>query len=141
MSAVGRTNIEGALNNFEVNTVLDVRPHADGVYTGRAETDIIHQTKSYMGGRNGVAATWCNGRVNDRKCDQHYVRFRDNIHVTRNVACHETGHAVGLGHGETSEPDKFPSPMNNAASLRCMRYPSPSPYLGAFNSSQINGAY
>jgi hypothetical protein len=53
------------------------------------------------------------------------------------LACHETGHTVGLKHGSV-DPDAGPG---NVAAYQCMRY-SPFPiYLGAHNATHINNHY
>jgi hypothetical protein len=52
------------------------------------------------------------------------------------LACPESGHAVGLTHGE----DASPAVSNTADSLHCMRRPDAEAdrWLGQHNADQIN---
>jgi hypothetical protein len=82
--------------------------------------------------------TWCDNAVDATKCDQHYVNFRSNSVVTAGLACHETGHAVGLLHGQ----DASPAQSNTEYWLFCMQDPvGPGVGLGAHNAAQINAVY
>jgi hypothetical protein len=80
-------------------------------YSGSAETDVIYQVSTSGFSGNVIGQTWCNDAVSSTRCDQEYVRFRAAGYVDRELACHETGHAVGLTHG----PDATPAESNTAA--------------------------
>jgi hypothetical protein len=70
-------------------------------FSGDAETDIVYQEGTLPDGYDGY--TWCNdaiGFYTSYKCDQHYIRIRGAGVYTEGIVCHETGHAVGLVHGE-----------------------------------------
>lgn len=138
MSAADRSNTSDALLYSFHTTDLNVTRRDVPVTEGSSETDVIYQKEAFMpSGADGV--TWCNDAVGGHRCDQHYVRFRAGIAVSRGLACHETGHAVGLLHGSNGSPS-----LNDLASvLKCMGTPVLSTRygLGSHNASQINGTY
>lgn len=103
-------------------------------YEGGAETDIIYQQGSVPSGFDGI--TWCNDAVSTLNCDQHYVRFRADS-FGRALVCHESGHAVGLTHGDDASP---PIP-NDDPSLACMKTVAVEDILGTHNVRQIDGTY
>lgn len=71
------------------------------------------------------------------QCDQHYVAF-DVETVPRILACHETGHAVGLTHGRDANPEV----SSSASSLSCMQDPlGTDAYIGSHNAAQVNSTY
>ncbi|GAA2597394.1 hypothetical protein GCM10010435_90900 [Winogradskya consettensis] len=124
----------------------DIAIHYDSspVFEGDAETDLIYQegeaAQPVPSGYWGV--TWCNGQAPATyECDQTYVRIASpdgyRIHGG-SIACHETGHAVGLVHGN----DAYPYVDPGAAGLGCMvnedEFPSA---LGANNAYFINYTY
>lgn len=97
----GLTNIAYTLNNSYDATDLNVVYQGNPIYSGGNETDLIYQA-----GTNGLGATtlgiyWCNDAVSLNQCDQGYVRFRKS-QPSKHLACHETGHAVGLLHGNNT---------------------------------------
>lgn len=133
----GRQNLRETLEiSFEA-TVLSVSRDDSPAYTGLAETDIIYQEGALPSGV--VGATWCDDAVSNRDCDQHYVRFRDAT-PGKQVICHESGHAVGLTHGQ----DAAPRQSNGDNDLGCMQTPLSevnNELLGSHNKVQINGTY
>ncbi|MFB7935424.1 hypothetical protein ACFC4C_40670 [Streptomyces sp. NPDC056039] len=72
-------------------------------WSGDSETDIYYSEGNVPGSAWGTA--FCNA-VAPRayRCDQQYVRIEGGGKYTPGVACHETGHAVGLLHGDRSYP-------------------------------------
>jgi hypothetical protein len=107
------------------------------VYTGDAETDIIYQWDTLDAEVLGTA--WCNDAKNDTyECDQHYVRFNSDNNPTGKLVCHETGHAVGLTHGENANPVT----ANDDPVLGCMTTDNAlSSLLGEQNVKMINDTY
>lgn len=82
--------------------------------------------------------TWCNNAATVLKCDQAYSAFRTNSLITDGLACHETGHAVGLVHGS----DASPRLSNTDPSLGCMMRPvDPTTGLGRNNINEIDATY
>jgi hypothetical protein len=71
------------------------------------------------------------------RCRHGHVRYKNSSLSTNTyekaLACHETGHSVGLRHqGSLSQ-----------STVRCMYNPVPStdPYVGTHNVNHINGLY
>jgi hypothetical protein len=120
-------------------TDLSVNWDAPPVYEGDAETDIVYELGESGTGLDGIA--WCNdAKGGTHECDQHYVRFDDDISWPgRNIICHESGHAVGLTHGEDADPEVD----NEDDALGCMQTPVPitDDELGTHNVDMINGTY
>lgn len=117
-------------------TDLKVKEHKSPVLKGSAETDIIYQESSSKLPRNADGVTWCNDAASSTKCDQQYVRIRPQY--TRGMACHETGHAVGLLHGDQAYPKK----SKKDKALGCMKTPVGSNQnLGSNNKGNINRTY
>ncbi|WP_420036285.1 hypothetical protein ACN2WE_32310 [Streptomyces sp. cg28] len=110
---------------------------SDPTFSGGGETDLIYQEGFADADFDGV--TWCNDAVDSAtyRCDQAYVRIRGNGAYTINLACHETGHAVGLTHGA------FASPYiaNNDMRLGCMTTSSLTYDLGDNQVQNINSVY
>jgi hypothetical protein len=134
LSSTGRSNIAAALNNEYAPTDLSVSFPSTPSYSGSAETDIIYQQGTVSGTADGIA--WCNDAVSSTKCDQHYNRF-DSTSPSRALACHETGHAVGLTHGQQASPQL----SNGDNSLGCMTTPVETSDLGSHNTNMINATY
>lgn len=133
-------------NSYHAGTDLNVVYSAAPSYDGAAETDII-----YRGLTSLPEGTWgqafCNDPVSTTRCDQHYVDYNNTMlgrsstttTIRRSVACHETGHAVGLTHGENANPEV----SNSDYLIGCMStggrvYPT---YLREHNVGQINATY
>lgn len=113
----------------------------DALPSVEGETDIIYERQSFMpAGFQGM--TWCQdahlplGPIN-RFCDQNYVAFRSATPGT-DIACHETGHAMGLTHGQQAAPAQ----SNLEPSFRCMRnFVAGDDFVGPYNQQQINSKY
>jgi hypothetical protein len=134
IGSTGRVNIAQVLNSQYDLTDLSVSFPASPVYTGSSETDVIYQRSTAVGANAGV--TWCNDAVSSTKCDQHYVAFGD-VNPSPGLACHESGHAVGLSHGHFSNPQV----SDSDPSLACMTTPVLSSVLGTHNTGAINATY
>ncbi len=71
------------------------------------------------------------------RCDHGHIRYKNNDLANTTyewaLACHETGHSVGLRHQGTL----------SQSTVRCMYNPVPStdPYVGTHNVAHINGLY
>jgi hypothetical protein len=123
---------------FNEPTNLEVQWDASPVYTGDSETDVIYQWEDIGG--PGAGVTWCDdAKDGTDECDQHYVRYDDDVLPLLEYICHETGHAVGLLHGDLSHPKVG----NTEGVLGCLMTPSVSgvDFLGAHNVGQINSTY
>jgi hypothetical protein len=83
-------------------------------------------------------ATWCNDAADNRRCDQQYIRIRGAGHYSKGLSCHETGHAVGLVHGDQASPPK----NNGDEKLGCLENPVGSGEgLQENNRENINATY
>lgn len=132
----GHSRIANQLNTEFAPTDLTVTFQLNPVYTGGSETDIIYQQGPVSG---ADARTWCDDAVTTVKCDQHYVRFRSTV-FGFGLACHESGHAIGLSHGAESSPQQ----SNNYQFFYCMRLPAANEGLGpdvGTIRSQIDATY
>jgi hypothetical protein len=138
LSSTGIANIGDTLNNSYDTTVLSVSYAGSSVsYTGSAETDIIYQQNASRVPSGEDGWTWCDDAVSSTRCDQHYVAFRLATPYIE-LACHETGHAVGLTHGN----DAYPAVSIHDNSLACMTtHPIESRWLGTHNTQEINYSY
>jgi hypothetical protein len=134
IGSTGRSNIASTLNNEYAPTDLSVSFPGSPSYSGSAETDIIYRQGTVPGTDTGIA--WCNDAVSSTKCDQHYNQF-DSANPSTGLACHETGHAVGLTHGQNAAPQL----SNGDNSLGCMTKPVETSDLGAHNTNSINATY
>ncbi len=133
-----RSVVTNMLSSRYEPTDLNVSYDSSPVFSGSGETDVIYQEGIVQSGFDGVA--WCDDSspapVYD--CDQQYVRIRGNGVYNTGLACHETGHAVGLVHGANSNP----TTSQTDADLGCMRTPVPSgSALGANQVNRINQMY
>jgi hypothetical protein len=135
LNANSQTNIHTVLTEKYGPTDLTIVQESPPVYTGGAETDIVYQVNGQL---SPQALTVCDDPISSLKCDQFFVIFRDNVNYATNnaIACHETGHAVGLTHGHEASPVK----ANSDQSLECLAIPSPY-VLGAHSVPQINATY
>lgn len=137
LDSTGRTNIGQMLADEFRTTDLAITFVQDPVHTGPGETDIIYQQNTPPGESDGFA--WCNDAVDARRCDQHYNVFRSSS-PSKGLACHESGHAVGLTHGV----DAAPMRENDDPSFGCMQTPVPTSntgQLGTHNRATINATY
>lgn len=118
-----------------LNTSYDSSPS----YSGGSETDIIFQKGTYGIGSGDDAVAWCEDSVSSLKCDQHYVRGLTTTTLHRGLTCHESGHSVGLTHGQQASPQI--SDQNE--SLGCLQKSTSSSdsELGDHNSDEINSTY
>lgn len=126
-----RATLDGSFHTTDLNVIYQ----DPAVLTGSAETDIVYAKGDPPAGKGGIA--WCDDAVSIIECDQHYVTFKAANAVSKGLACHETGHAVGLKHGD----DSSPAVLNNSVSLKCMQDPIGSQLLGDHNANQINATY
>lgn len=135
----GQEAIAATLNGSFDTTVLNVTFVSTPVYEGSSETDIIYEKYNKGVPADLKGLTFCNDANGaSDQCDQHYVRWREDTHVRRNNACHETGHAVGLTHGDDADPRI----SVQAESLMCMRNPTMGEiYLGEHNADTIDFTY
>lgn len=136
LDATAKANIATVLNDLYNPTDLSVIHENPPSYSGGSETDVIYQVNGSLDPFTD-ATTWCDDAINSTQCDQHYVAFRTNSIAYNNaIACHETGHAVGLTHGAQASP----AISNSDSSLGCMAIPAPYS-LGTHQISQINSVY
>lgn len=108
------------------------------VFSGSGETDVVYQEGAVSNGFDGY--TWCNDDSPSPKyvCDQTYIRIRGAGVYNRGLACHETGHSVGLLHGQNA----YPRTSNTDSDLGCMVTPVGSNVpLGANGRNRINNTY
>lgn len=133
-SITSTAGIQSSLYNSFDTTDVNVRYEDPPVYSGGAETDVIYQQGALDPFVAGMA--WCNDAVDSRKCDQHYVRFVDSS-PSRQLACHETGHAVGLTHPTEADPASTASDSR----YYCMMNDASNSYLGDHNVYEINRTY
>ena len=131
-------------------TDLSVIYHGNSAvtYSGTLETDVIYENNNSL-----PSNVWGRTRCDDNspgggKCDQFYVSYHadkidaeipTNTTLQRAIACHETGHTVGLLHGANSSPAQ----AQTAVEFRCMRT-SPLPAvesMGPHNIHQVNLIY
>lgn len=148
--------------SYGPRTDLSIQRDRQAVESGNAETDTIYRYGSVGG--SGLGSTVCDdATIGDDECDSHYVTY-DNVdlcnndlcdntyednHILMNIACHETGHSVGLTHGSDADPDQG----NEAAVMGCMQTPpvlhiynpdfgaTADPSLGQHNRREINSTY
>ncbi|RKE23543.1 hypothetical protein [Streptomyces sp. TLI_171] len=134
LSSSAKSTIKSSLSSYYSPTDLAVSVKSSGVYTGSSETDIIYQSGTLSDSYIGM--TWCDDAVTSIKCDQHYIRFNKHFSINKSDACHETGHAVGLTHGNNASPRVDP----NNTIVGCMTEID-TYYLGANNRAEINATY
>ena len=147
MDSYGEYELE-AIDKEIVNDAIDgeYRPtdlafHYDStpVFSGSGETDIVYQEGSTGLPDSAAGITWCDAAGGDGvDCDQQFIRIRGGGYITYAISCHETGHAVGLQHGEYSSPRL----LNSDSRLGCMVTPAEGHNsLGANNRENINATY
>jgi hypothetical protein len=145
-----RNAVERTLNDSYDTTDLVIQYAPSPVVDApdNRETDIIYRIDEH-GTFPGL--TYCedvDGAEGDIRCDQHYVTFTPALicsHIQchsetelQRIACHETGHAVGLLHGENAAPVV----ANDYGPLECMKTNQVPPRtLGSANASLIDATY
>jgi hypothetical protein len=132
------------LLNEYVPTDLALTYDSTPVFSGDAETDVIYQeAESALPLPSGVyGVTWCNGAAPAYyECDQTYVRIVSPDGYRRysgSIACHETGHAVGLVHGNDASPRLDPGDARLGCMVNEDEFPSD---LGTDSTHLINLTY
>ncbi|WP_127548872.1 hypothetical protein [Actinoplanes sp. OR16] len=137
--------LRSMLTNEYSPTDLAIHYDSTPVFDGAAETDIIFQEAEAalpLPSNDLWGIMWCNGQAAAAyECDQAYVRIKspDGFRVYGgSVACHETGHAVGLVHGD----DAYPQVYIDSSALGCMTSGSNfPPGLSGNNAYFINQTY
>lgn len=116
LTTQARSKVNDTLGNDFQTTDLNISYPSSAVYTGSGETDIIYQQGALIND-DLAGITWCDDDTNGEiyKCDQQVVRFAEGTLVLK-TACHESGHAVGLTHGENADPET----VEYATNLGCM---------------------
>lgn len=113
-------------------------------------TDVVYTMDDNLESIGAWALYDCYDPVNSSRCDWAQVYFdnsqmwsnRSNADLLRKVACHETGHSVGLVHGIDSSNSTGGSASNTAPWLGCMMRGWPAEVgLGSTNAAQINDYY
>ncbi|MDV5145847.1 hypothetical protein R1T08_16935 [Streptomyces sp. SBC-4] len=131
-----REVMANSFNGTDLNTYYDATP----VFDGDSETDIYYEEWAPPTGLDGF--TRCNDDSPSPKyaCDQQHVRIKGGGFYTRyGVVCHETGHAVGLVHGDRAYPVQY---ISQPDPLHCMAVPAEDHYgLGPSNVANINATY
>ncbi|NRQ36568.1 hypothetical protein HII36_32750 [Nonomuraea sp. NN258] len=133
-----RTMLAGEFVPTDLALAYDSSP----VFSGSGETDVVFQEET--DGLSGyLGFTWCDDAVNGEwyTCDQTYIRIETPDGYRRfsgSIACHETGHAVGLVHG----PEASPRLGAGDNRLGCMENADEFPRrLGAAGTHLINVTY
>jgi hypothetical protein len=133
-----RTVVINVMNNIYGPTDLSVSLDTSPTFSGSAETDIVYEESGIGVPDTASGATFCNDAVNELRCDQQYIRILGGGHYVKGLVCHETGHAVGLLHGNRSDP----LVSNTDERLGCMETPtSDGEVLQDNNIDNINGTY
>lgn len=145
VSALGprfQTAVEASLNLSYATTDLTIS------YTSEpsSSTDVKYGYGTLP--RNVGGQTYCLDAQSSAVCGQFRIVFdADNVcafgcsnNFLRAIACHETGHTVGLLHGE----DALPPVRNTDIRLGCLRTPlseGDTYALGQHNATEINYTY
>ena len=155
MPAYIRTGTRAAMTDLGGSTDLTAVEQADRILDAEnnAETDLLYYVDNYLPDFR-VAESYFEDSdfPASGRCDQAVVRFHhDRIlqlfpweqathpDTYQSIACHESGHMVGLVHGRESDPIQDDSnPV-----LGCMRdgVSDPMTTLGSHNVTSINSAY
>ena len=135
------TAVLDSLYNSYDTTDLTVSPY--GVHDN--SVDVFYATADLPG--DAVGRYQCVYPVpnNTYRCNHGHVTFDGAMGETlsdyqlKSVACHETGHSVGLTHGQ----DAYPVMANSNDVLACLQTPLAQvvPTLGTHNTQHINANY
>lgn len=140
LSSAQKSRVADVIGAQYQPTDLVLKWDSTPAYSGGAETDFIYQIGTVQeAGDDIVGRAWCDDPIeNTIKCDQTYIRI-ENGNVTKKRICHETGHAVGLLHGENAVPRL----SNTDSRLGCMETPSDggTESIGSNNHDNINSVY
>ena len=132
--AINQSTVYDFNNPTDLSMAYDTTPKT----SGSGETDIVYRSRPGDFVTSDDGYTFCDDAAAGNECDQQYVNFRYTS-TTRALVCHETGHAVGLLHGENSDPKV----SNRDDRLGCMRKPiySSEYGLGGNSISSVNNMY
>jgi hypothetical protein len=103
-----------------------------------------------------VGANRCNVAASDSTCNHSHAAYHGdyleelgwngpgtlNADRRRKLACHETGHTVGLTHGINAYPNAISN--SNVSTLQCMvqgTYDNPPIGMGSHNVAHVNSWY
>ncbi|GAA2264042.1 hypothetical protein GCM10009853_016700 [Glycomyces scopariae] len=138
LETVDRNAVNNVMTNVYGPTDFSVSYDSTPSFSGGAETDIVYQESSTGVSASADGVTFCNNAADSLRCDQQYVRIRGGGHFVKGLTCHETGHAVGLVHGNQASPQK----SKTDEALGCMETPTSSDEgLQANNIANINATY
>jgi hypothetical protein len=141
---------------FDTNLSAHMRAASDWTLTRSYATTDLNVVKFGDGHRNDLNNQYAIGAMplpgligyhdcvywkslSRTRCTHGHIRYKNTGLSTttyeRALACHETGHSVGLRHKGTT--------ANTESIVRCMWDPVPAndPYLGTHNVAHINGLY
>lgn len=121
------------------------------LYSGQGETDVIYRSSNFLpDGAFGWASCEDRADTNATRCDQSYVTYHGDFICQQglcdgtssdaaklwSLACHESGHTLGLLHPDASNPVA----PTNEADYRCMRSDAAltSAVVGSENVQAIN---
>lgn len=136
LTSDARTRIDNMMTSVANNGVFSVTKESAPDLDGSTETDFIfRQDSSKMPSTNTIGITLCDDPVTTYTCDQTYMYFRSSG-PDRPLICHESGHAVGLTHGN----DSYPEVAAGTDLLACMQQPS-SEYAGYNNWGAHNWSW
>jgi hypothetical protein len=139
LEAVDRAAVNAAIDGEYRPTDLAFAYDSTPVFSGAGETDIVYEESAIGVSDSADGWTFCNAKGGDGvDCDQQYIRIRGGGHYGYGLVCHETGHAVGLQHGDWSSPQL----SKTDSRLGCMKTPVYNDdTLGANNRENINATY
>jgi len=138
LEANDKAVVTHVLANVYGPTDLTVTYDSTPVFSGSAETDIVFEESAAGMSASADGTTFCNNAATTLRCDQQYIRIRPSGYFSNGLVCHETGHAVGLTHGNVAAPKK----SNTDEALGCMETPvSDGEVLQANNVENINATY
>ncbi|WP_219926815.1 hypothetical protein [Glycomyces artemisiae] len=138
LETVDRNRVNYVMEHVFEPTDLTVSLDSTPSFSGSAETDIVYE-ESGIGVPSGASGvTFCNDAADHLRCDQQYIRILGGGHYANGLICHETGHAVGLLHGDQASPVT----SRRDERLGCMEDPvSDGEVLQDNNIDNINGTY